>query len=434
MELLIIYFIKVNVALAVLFTFYKLLFSRDTFFQLRRIMLIIICIISFVYPFLHIPVLTHLKNSPLEQAVVSVYSKLLPEVSIVADGPAAVEEANGEEGGKWFWLIYGIGVTVLFLRTSLELYRIHGSASRCYRFSFHGIHAYQAPSIEEPCSFFNWIFVNPAMHSEKQLKEILIHEQTHVRELHSLDIVLVQLVIIFCWFNPFAWLIRSEMRMNHEYLADKRVIASGCDKKAYQYHLLGMDCTTLAAANLYNNFSVLPLKKRIKMLNRKRTRNIMMSKYLMFIPVTALLIFFSNCSEKPEKTEVATEVTGKATPTEQKVATETETRSSEEETFDVVEEMPEFPGGMKELMRFLNTTIKYPDEALKKKEQGRVIIQFVVDKDGSIENPKVVRGVSSELDKEALRVVNEMPKWTPGKQKGVPVRVKYTIPIMFRVQ
>lgn len=109
----------------------------------------------------------------------------------------------------------------------------------------------------------------------KEIKEILVHEQTHVRELHSADILLAQIAIIICWINPFAWLIRSEMRINHEYLADRKVIANGYDKKTYQYHLLGLEHTQLAAANLYNNFSVLPLKNRIKMLNRKRTRNIM---------------------------------------------------------------------------------------------------------------------------------------------------------------
>ncbi len=433
MELLIIYFIKVNIALAVLFTFYKLLSRKDTFFQLRRLMLIMICIISFVYPFLHLPVLPGLDNRPLERVVTAVYSKLLPEVPVVADGSTIVEEANREKGGEWLWLIYGIGVTGLFLRTLLEVYRIHSSASHCHRFSFNGILAYQSSAVKEPCSFFKWIFVNPALHSERQLKEILIHEQTHVREFHSLDIILVQLVIILCWFNPFAWLIRSEMRMNHEYLADKRVIASGCDKKAYQYHLLGMDCTTLVAANLYNNFSVLPLKKRIKMLNRKRTRNIMISKYLMFIPVTALLIFFSNCSEKPEKIESATEITEKATPIEQKTVVD-EPKSSEEEVFTVVEDMPEYPGGMKELMKFLSGNIKYPAECQKNNEQGRVVVQFVVNKDGSIQDAKIMRGVSKLLDEEALRVVKAMPKWKPGMQKGVVVRTKYTIPVMFRIQ
>lgn len=108
--------------------------------------------------------------------------------------------------------------------------------------------------------FFHWIFIGTIQYPDKELNEILIHEQTHVREFHSLDIILAQLIILLCWFNPFSWLIRSEIRMNHEYLADKQVVMSGYDKKSYQYHLLGIKHTSLAAANFYNNFSVLPLK------------------------------------------------------------------------------------------------------------------------------------------------------------------------------
>lgn len=106
----------------------------------------------------------------------------------------------------------------------------------------------------------------------------------------------------------------------------------------------------------------------------------------------------------------------------------------EEEIFQVVEEMPSFPGGMGELMKFLGNNIKYPAVAQENGIQGRVIIQFVVEKDGSVANPVVVKGVDPALDKEALRVVKSMPKWTPGKQRGKAVRVKYTVPVTFRLQ
>lgn len=106
----------------------------------------------------------------------------------------------------------------------------------------------------------------------------------------------------------------------------------------------------------------------------------------------------------------------------------------EEEIFQVVEEMPSFPGGMGELMKYLGSNIKYPPVAQENGIQGRVIIQFVVEKDGSVANPQVVKGVDPSLDKEALRVVKAMPKWNPGKQRGKAVRVKYTVPVTFRLQ
>jgi len=122
-----------------------------------------------------------------------------------------------------------------------------------------------------------------------------------------------------------------------------------------------------------------------------------------------------------------------AVSTYQGVAVEEE-EVDEQEIFQVVEEMPEFPGGMPECMKFLGKNIKYPQISQENGVQGRVIVQFVVNKDGSIVDPVVVRGVDPYLDKEALRVIAMMPKWKPGKQRGKPVRVKYTVPVMFRLQ
>ena len=106
----------------------------------------------------------------------------------------------------------------------------------------------------------------------------------------------------------------------------------------------------------------------------------------------------------------------------------------EQQIFQVVEEMPEFPGGMGECMKFLGKNIKYPTISQENGVQGRVIVQFVVNRDGSIVDPVVVRGVDPYLDKEALRVISMMPKWKPCKQRGKAVRVKYTVPVMFRLQ
>ena len=130
-----------------------------------------------------------------------------------------------------------------------------------------------------------------------------------------------------------------------------------------------------------------------------------------------------------DDTKKAVEV--KYTPVQQVVEEE---EPEEEQIFQVVEEMPEFPGGMAECLKFLSKNIKYPTISQENGVQGRVIIQFVVNRDGSIVDPQVVRGVDPYLDKEALRVVSSMPKWKPGKQRGKPVRVKYTVPVTFRLQ
>ena len=414
MESFAIYLIKVNVALIVLYAFYKLSFSKDTFFRLRRIMLLLICVTSLIYPLIDFSGWTD--EYAIGETITTVYNKLLPEVLVTTAVPVATTEVEGTtwQAGTWLWIIYGLGIGMLLLRNLLEVSKIHHSLACSQRYSLKGVPVYQSEDVGEPCSFFHWIFINPMQYSDKEINEILIHEQTHVRELHSLDIILVQLVILLCWFNPFSWLIRSEIRMNHEYLADKQVVTSGYDKH-----------TSLAAANFYNNFSVLPLKKRIKMLNRKRTHNIMVGKYLMFIPVAALLLLFSNCAnKKADKVQSDTEkadtieLTAEPEKTAEPQVDITITETKGDSIYSVVETMPDFPGGQKELLSFLS----------------RVIVQFVVNKDGSISNAKVVRSVDPDLDKEALRVINSMPQWKPGMQKGEPVSVKYTVPIVFRNQ
>lgn len=105
-----------------------------------------------------------------------------------------------------------------------------------------------------------------------------------------------------------------------------------------------------------------------------------------------------------------------------------------EKVFDVVEQMPEYPGGMQALFEFLSQNIKYPEDAQKQKVEGRVIVTFVVETDGSISNVEVAKHAFPSLDNEAVRVIQAMPNWTPGKQGGEVVRVKYTVPIVFNLK
>lgn len=193
------------------------------------------------------------------------------------------------------------------------------------------------------------------------------------------------------------------------------------------------------------------------MMNKKRTREIGRTKYLVFLPLTALLMIISNIEAVARTTErIAKEVIQTvAQPMEQPIVPMpelqpavtseaeqappqdnkkgTQDKATENTIFEVVEEMPAYPGGMEALMKFINTNVRYPQIAHTNGTQGRVIAQFIVEKDGSISNIKVIRSVSAELDGEAIRVLATMPKWIPGTQKGVPVRVNYSVPVSFRL-
>ena len=150
--------------------------------------------------------------------------------------------------------------------------------------------------------------------------------------------------------------------------------------------------------------------------------------------VEEVLEIMDNDSEVEESTIQASDDTQAAVEVKYTPVEVEEEEVEEQQIFQVVEEMPEFPGGMGECMKFLGKNIKYPTISQENGVQGRVIIQFVVNRDGSIVDPVVVRGVDPYLDKEALRVISTMPKWKPGKQRGKAVRVKYTVPVMFRLQ
>lgn len=537
-----VYFLKVNVAIALFYAFYRLFFYKDTFFAWRRTVLMCFFAVSAVVPLFNIQ--TWIVQQEPMVAMADLYAAVvLPEITLTPQPQMDWKQLLVQGIGIVYWLV----VALLALRFVVQLAGIFRLARRCPVQEIDGTTVHLLPRAEGPFSFFRWIFVCPGAHSREELNEILTHERTHVCQWHSIDVLVGELACIVCWFNPFAWLMKREIRTNLEYMADEKVLETGHDSRTYQYHLLGLSHHK-AAATIYNSFNVLPLKRRITMMNKRRTREIGRTKYLMFLPLAALLMIVSNieavaratqkiASEviesvkpdetaavqsqsqsqgtvttqsqtaltqpqqgKPEKVTYKGKLTDEAgnplgdvqiitdrkfqSTTVSTVNTDGEFRvetSSEAEiifeytgkdgrklmrgyradelakmdpdnlvivlipvvsspheadpnVFEVVEKMPEFPnGGMPGLMKYLSDNIRYPEAAKVAGIQGRVTVVFVVDKDGSITNVKTLRGVDAELDKEAIRVISSMPKWIPGMQKGKAVKVRYTVPVMFRL-
>lgn len=175
------------------------------------------------------------------------------------------------------------------------------------------------------------------------------------------------------------------------------------------------------------------------MMNKKRTNSWLRAKYLLIVPVAAAALVACNLDKHPKSvsTDEGEGLPDTVSITVDKqlgVDTVTVKDSPSDGYFDVVEQMPEYPGGNEELMKFLQANVKYPEEATDKGIQGRVLVQFIVKSDGTISDAKVVREAHPLLDAEALRVVKSMPKWKPGMQNGKVVNVKYVIPVTFRLQ
>ena len=410
-----IYLLKANVGIALFYAFYKLFCQRDTFFQWRRFALLSFLGISFIYPLLNIQ--DWVKEQPAMYELADYYATWMATEEITATTPVVIDAPQLPSLLTIGIYLYYIGVIVMSFRFIVQLFSVLRMRWKGTRSIVDGQRIISIPTEADPFSFFGWIFLYLPGLKDESRQEILKHEQTHARQWHSMDVILCELINIVCWFNPFAWLIKTEIRLNLEYLADHKVTETMGDCKQYQYHLLNL-VNKNGQTGLCNNFNVSHLKRRIMMMNKKRTHTIGRIKYALFAPLAGALLLVSNisCVSSEIKEEML------------------KSRAIEGEVHKICEEMPDFPGGMVECMKWLANNVKYPEEAIQNKKEGRVIVQFVVDKDGSIMDAKVVRSIDPLLDKEALRVINLMPKWKPGKNQGEAVRVRYTMPVMFRLK
>lgn len=406
------YLIKANVVLAVLFGFYQLISAGDTFFKWRRLSLLTVYVLSLLLPTIDLSVLVN-ETAPLSN-ILPRMAYNLPEVTVQPT----------HDTFDWqqlaIWLYTGVA-SALLLRVFWQVVVVCRLAQRSERATLHGTAVCLLTGDYSPFSFFRWIFVNPDDKTPSQVQQILTHEQTHVAQWHSADALLSQLFVAAFWFNPAAWLMRLQVRNNLEYLADRSVINGGTDKKAYQYHLLAVAYRT-NVATITNNFNVLPLKKRIKMMNKQTSNPLARFKYLLFVPLAVALLAMNSTAMRAnvqKKVVKTTKVTKKT--------------SATDKVYEVCEQMPTFPGGDAALMKYLSENVKYPALAIKAQEQGRVVVSFTVEKDGAISDVKVARSVTPSLDAEAVRVVKAMPKWTPGKQDGQLVRVRYNVPVSFKL-
>ena len=412
MTIMIMYLLKLNIALILLFSFYKLMFTGDTFFSWRRATLIGMYIVAMMLPVMDFS--AWLSNSEGMTSIANEYATVvLPAVSTSSKG-----------GGVLLWelvvlIVYGVVTCVLLLRFLWQLFSIILLKNNSQTAYIHDTEVYVLTNDEGPFSFFNWIFINPERHKSDEIEEIMMHELTHCQQLHSIDIIFAELFCVVFWFNPFVWLLKREVRLNLEYLADNSVLANGKDNKEYQYHLLGLTYRK-NVATITNNFNVLPIKKRIKMMNKKETKGILKAKYMLYIPLVAMLLAVSNI-------ETIARNVAKVTAS---VEIQQKPKKAPNQVYTVAEVMPTFKGN---LNKWLSENLRYPKDAVSRKEQGRVMVRFIVTDKGEVIQPEIVRSVSPSLDKEALRVVSKMPAWNPGRNGNKNVATKYMLPILFSV-
>ena len=402
------YIIKSAMALALLYTCIIPLLEKETFHRLNRILILGCLIMSFAIPLVHFTGGTNPTVDMVRQAV------QLPEVLI---------NGNASEQSVWSWAdimtcIYIIGVVAIFTMTVVQTVRLTRQLRQCEHITDNrGNTIVLTDCATSPFCLFHYIVMSRDDYANNR-SYILTHEQEHIRLGHSIDLVVLQAATIIQWFNPFVWLIGKNLKAIHEFEVDEAVLNKGIDATQYQKFLV-VKAVGNRLQPFANNLNKESLKRRIIMMNQKRSNRWMMLKALLVIPVATLAVsVFANGTNASE------------TPKEPHPQKTTQTK-----IHDAVEEMPEFNGGQLAMMEFLMNNMKYPQAAVKAKQQGKAIVGFVVRKDGNVSDVHITKSAGhAVLDEEAIRVVKAMPAWKPGKQKGEPVNVKYSVPITFKLK
>ena len=408
-----------------LYGLYCLTLRRDRWLKLSLWYLLTVPAFSILVPLLPLPDILSIASQPVVPA--GEYIMMLDEIDISAtSAPVRLMDIL-----PMVYLV-GFAICLAFLLFQMVAQTVKISILRREHSVYKANDGYDIPrgaslilpdDDTAPYSFFNQIVVGTHGLGDDELRCILAHESVHVRHAHSVDLLYARTLCCIAWFNPFVWLLMREMRAVHEFQADDASLGA-CGREDY-LRLLYRQMTGTGYGHITNNFQSINIKKRIVMMKKTKTR-FGAWKLLAALPVAALLLMVGckNAAD-PEADSTAAQPP--------KVAADTNDPIYDGMDHPVDVE-PGFPGGEEAFYKYLAENIKYPEQAKKEKIQGKVYISFVIEKDGSIADAKVARGIGGGCDEEALRVVNAMPKWTPGKVRGENVRVSYNLPILFKLQ
>lgn len=415
------YLLKATLLLAVFDAFFLLVMRRDGHFRFNRITLLAgsaVCLL--------LPLIRFRMNRP------TLYSEWLEPV-VVAAGQGAEPSATGAADGvplSWqavVLLFYLAGVLVtlgLYIRSYGSMFRLlrRTPGERRDGYTLHLVPR-EAPS-------FSWLrHIVLGRNDYERYPAILTHERAHVRYGHSVDLLLSSALTVLQWFNPLVWICRGELKLLHEYEADDFVLNQGIDATQYQL-LLVKKAVGEKRFLLANGFNHAQLKNRITMMQtttKAAWKKLFLLLLLPLLAGTTLLL--------AERVTPATDVIPLA---EEPVVAPSEVLPEpppeEPVKYSLLEAKPRFQDGdVVQFSHWVNENLKYPQEAVKDSLQGRVTLQFTIEKDGSVTDVRVLRGCAPILDEEAVRVVSQSPKWTPGYVKGEPVRVVFNFPVVFQL-
>ena len=473
---IVLYIIEWAFALLVLLAIYKAAFSGTTLYRFNRFYLLGATLLSALLPLVH---LTIPESTPLVSDMTIQDTEFAHELSgtfiFAAEPQAVISEADVQKPASpsrlWAVILvctYAAYVGTLLVGWSRGIIKarrfLKGKPRRRLSRTVWLVTHQEAYG---PFSWMNYIVISD-MESGFARRASLRHEFSHVRLMHSIDLIILLACTIV---NPVCWLVLQEIKIVHEFEADDEVINRyGIHEQDYQRLLLirTVGAEAYALASSFN----LNIKKRIIMMNKNKTRKRRIIWLLLLIPMLGMTSVLFARTEKAVNTdnEPVTVVSDETAPDEtfdinsvsrivtpdfnQEIAPIAPPPANQEEpqyrvvtqtvkageiisgvvtesSHEPVLESAGFPGGMGELLQHVRRTVRYPAACRDSSIQGRVIVSFTIDEDGTPKDPEVVTSVHPLLDAEAIRVINAMPKWIPARSDGKPVSVKYTIPINF---
>ena len=440
---LIIYILKSLIALGLFALAYKLIFQQEVNFKARRFYLLNAIMLAFILPLFtyNFKFLDSFQSNTLGSFV-------LDEITVYNNGFTSIQESTRIPFSEIIFYIYIAVAGILALKMIYQLFIIILKTKRYRGNHIDKLLIYRLPFDNVSFSFFNFIFIGKTP-GNGDLDKILAHEKIHARQFHTLDVMIMEILTIIFWFNPLVWWYRNEIKNVHEYLADAGALNEGIHIKSYQItlleHLIGS-----ASLSITNNFNYSLIKNRIAMMNKAKNGRKNNWKIFLLLPVSILLIIGFACTEKDE-----TEETG---------LSNKKNELSYESAYTQVDIMPVYQGGFMELRKFVAKNLAYPKDARDKGIEGKVFVQFVVDKNGDVvtnAQKYKVEGDSKLIDEvvvtsyepaegtqiegneeyieqlkaEAVRVLSILPPFeSPAMKDGKPVAVAFTFPINFVLQ
>ena len=422
--------LKTALLLAGFYSFFLLFMRKTTFFRFNRVILLTGTVLCLLLPLVRINV--ELSGPLTEYLPVRI---VLPEM-VVSEGVGA-EEA----GFDWMHLLYCVyaaGCAAALAVFAVSLGRVRGLIRRYkgVRYCYDGdrcavLHVMESDT--SSFSFMNHVFIGSNDYGKHP--EVLLHECMHVRACHSADMVVMSLVCALQWFNPIVWVMRSEIRMMHEYEADEAVLKQGIDAVQYQL-LLVRKAVGDHRFLLASSFNHSKLKNRIAMMKKIKTTKWAALAYIACLPQLLAAMSFNATDSGNDVMSGTDTLTALAGSVELVAAGPESADTAKVYEYFALDVPPKFNGGdaRQEFPKWFYAQLTYPEDARDAGMQGRVIVQFQINKDGSVSDISILEGVCESIDNEVIRVVSESPDWTPGYIDGKPVKVTYAFPVLFQLR